>query len=136
MTSTEWYELQQREYEMGGPEPTRQARGSAYLDEMIGSTNWQKEGLRGTATITNAQFSISGGRKETKYFVSAAYTKDQGIMKQNEFDKINFRSRLDTKLSNTVTMGVNLSGTYKKMPNIPQVSRDILVLHVVATSHR
>ena len=115
MTSTEWYELQQREYEMGGPEPTRQARGSAYLDEMIGSTNWQKEGLRGTATITNAQFSISGGRKETKYFVSAAYTKDQGIMKQNEFDKINFRSRLDTKLSNTVTMGVNLSGTYKKM---------------------
>ena len=43
MTSTEWYELHLREFEMGGPEPTRQARGSAYLDELIGSTNWQKE---------------------------------------------------------------------------------------------
>ena len=114
MTSTEWYELQLREEEMGGPAATRQARGSAYLDQMIGSTDWQKEGLRSTASITNAQFSISGGRKETKYFVSAAYTKDEGIMKQNEFDKINFRSRLDTKLSDIISMGVNLAGTYKK----------------------
>ena len=114
MTSTEWYELQQREEAMGGPAVTRQARGSAYLDQMIGSTDWQKEGLRSAASITNAQFSISGGRKETKYFVSAAYTKDEGIMKQNEFDKINFRSRLDTKLSDIISMGVNLAGTYKK----------------------
>lgn len=114
MTSTEWYELQQREEAMGGPAVTRQARGSAYLDQMIGSTDWQKEGLRSAASITNAQFSISGGRKETKYFVSAAYTKDEGIMKQNEYDKINFRSRLDTKLSDIISMGVNLAGTYKK----------------------
>lgn len=114
MTSTEWYELQQEEAALGGPAPTRQARGSAYLEEQIGSTDWQKEGLRSTAQITNVQFNVSGGKKDLRYFVSAAYTKDQGIMKQNELDKFNFRGKLDAKLSERVSMGLNLSGTYKK----------------------
>lgn len=114
MTSTEWYELQQEEAALGGPTPTRQARGSAYLEEQIGSTDWQKEGLRSTAQITNVQFNVSGGKKDLRYFVSAAYTKDQGIMKQNELDKFNFRGKLDAKLSERVSMGLNLSGTYKK----------------------
>ncbi|MBQ9203978.1 MAG: TonB-dependent receptor [Prevotella sp.] len=114
MTSTEWYQLQQEEEALGGPAATRQARGSAYLDQQIGSTDWQKEGLRGVAHITNAQFNISGGKKDLRYFVSSAYTKDQGIMKQNALDKFTFRGKLDAKLSERVSMGFNMSGTYKK----------------------
>ena len=52
------------------------ARGAAYLESQMGTTDWQKEGLRDMAGITNVQMSVSGGRKETKYFISAAYTKD------------------------------------------------------------
>ena len=115
MSSTDWYELQKEEEAMGGPAVTRQARGSAWLDKELGSTDWQKEGLRSVAHITNAQFNISGGKKDLRYFVSAAYTNDEGIMKQNKMDKVNFRGKLDAKLSTAVSMGINMSGTYKKM---------------------
>lgn len=66
------------------------------------------------AGITNVQMSVSGGRKETKYFISAAYTKDQGVMLNNSLDKLNFRTKVDTKLSKIATVGVNISGTYSK----------------------
>jgi len=115
MTSSEWLNLLNEEAEMGGPAVPAAARAASYLESQMGSTNWQKEGLRDLASITNVQMSISGGRKETKYFISAAYTKDQGVMLQNSLDKLNFRTKLDAKLSDITNVGVNLSGTYKKM---------------------
>ncbi len=114
MTSTEWYNLMRKEASMGGRAVMPQARSAAYLESVLGSTDWQKEGLNDAATITNVQFNISGGRKETRYFVSAAYTADEGIMKCNEYDKFTFRGKLDSKLSKRVAMGINLSGAYQK----------------------
>lgn len=114
MTSTEWYDLMRQEEALGGRAVMAQARSAAYLEQMIGSTDWQKEGLNSSATITNVQFNISGGKKDTRYFVSAAYTKDHGIMKCNDYDKLTFRGKLDTRLSDKVSMGFNLSGTYQK----------------------
>ncbi|MCC8170609.1 MAG: SusC/RagA family TonB-linked outer membrane protein, partial [Parabacteroides sp.] len=114
MTSSEWLTLLTEEMGKGGPSVPAAARGAAYLESQMGTTDWQKEGLRNLAGITNVQMSVSGGRKDTKYFISAAYTKDQGIMLQNSLDKLNFRTKLDTRLSKRVGIGVNLSGTYTK----------------------
>lgn len=114
MTSSEWLDLLTQEADMGGPAVPAAARGAAYLESQMGSTDWQKEGLHDLAGISNIQMSISGGRKETKYFISASYTKDEGVMLHNSLDKLNFRTKLDTKLSNIVSIGVNLSGTYAK----------------------
>lgn len=114
MTSSEWLNLLNKEAAMGGPTVPTNARSAAYLESQLGSTNWQKEGLRDLAGITNVQMSISGGRKETKYFISAAYTKDEGVMLQNSLDKLNFRTKLSAKLSRITNVGVNISGTYKK----------------------
>jgi len=76
-------------------------------------TDWQKEGTR-TANIYNAQLSISGGRKGLKYFVSGSYTSDEGIMMDNEFQKINLRTKIDADLSPKVKFGINLAPTYTK----------------------
>ena len=114
MNSQEWLDLLTDEAAKGGPAVPAAARGAAYLESQMGTTNWQKEGLREMAGITNVQMSLSGGRKETKYFVSAAYTKDQGVMLENSLDKLNFRTKLDARLSNIVNAGVNMSGTYTK----------------------
>ena len=114
MTSSEWLSLLEEEAALGGPKVPSAARGAAYLESQMGTTDWQKEGLRDMAGITNVQMSVSGGRKETKYFISAAYTKDQGVMLNNSLDKLNFRAKVDTKLSKIATVGVNISGTYSK----------------------
>ena len=114
MTSTEWYNTMVEEEALGGRSVLANARSAAYLESLYGPTDWQDVGLRDVANITNVQFSVSGGKKETRYFVSASYTGDEGIMEHNDFDKVTFRARLDTKLSKTVEFGANLSGTYKK----------------------
>lgn len=114
MTSTEWYDQMVAEEAMGGRSVMANARSAAYLESLWGPTDWQREGLRDVAGITNVQFNLSGGRKDTKYFISAAYTSDNGIMKQNDYDKLNFRAKVDTKLSSIVALGVNVAGTYRK----------------------
>lgn len=114
MNSQEWLNQLTDEAGKGGPSVLAAARGAAYLESQMGVTDWQKEGLRDMAGITNVQMSLSGGRKETKYFVSAAYTKDEGVMLGNSLDKLNFRTKLDTQLSKIVSAGVNMSGTYTK----------------------
>lgn len=114
LTSTEHLELLTQEAELGGVSVTAAARSAAYIESQIGATDWQREGLRDVAGITNVQMSVAGGRKDSKYYISAAYVKDHGIMLQNSLDKLNFRTKLDAKLSNIVGVGVNLSGTYSK----------------------
>lgn len=114
MTSTDWYNQMVEEAALGGRPVMANARSAAYLEGLYGPTDWQKQGLNDVADMTNVQFSVSGGKKESRYFVSAAYTKDKGIMKHNSLDKMTFRAKLDSRLSGIVNMGINLSGTYKK----------------------
>ena len=66
MTSSEWLGLLEEEAALGGPKVPSAARGAAYLESQMGTTDWQKEGLRDMAGITNVQMSVSGGRKETE----------------------------------------------------------------------
>ena len=115
MTANDYLDLLNKEEAMGGPKTLTAARAAAYIEQNVGATDWQREGLRDAANITNLQFNISGGKKDLRYFVSAAYTNDKGVMKQNDMDKLTFRSKIDAKLSKAVGFGANLSGTYRKI---------------------
>lgn len=77
------------------------------------TTNWQEEALR-QATISNTNFSISGGKEEVKYYISTSYLTDEGIMKNNNYDKFSMRSKLDVKLSDRVKVGTNMTVTYSE----------------------
>lgn len=114
MTSTELYDLMTREESMGGPTVPSNIRSAAYLESVLGPTDWQAEGLRDVAYVTSAALSVSGGKKDLRYLISGQYMNDQGIMKDNSLQKFNFRSRIDANLSNTVKVGVNMAGTYRQ----------------------
>jgi TonB-linked SusC/RagA family outer membrane protein len=76
-------------------------------------TNWQKEALR-LAGVFNAQFSVSGGKKGLKYYVSSSYLGDDGIMLQNKYNRLNIRSKVEAELSPKVKVGVTMSPSYTK----------------------
>ncbi len=104
MTSSEWLNLLTQEAEMGGPSVPAAARGAAYLESQMGTTDWQKEGLRDMAGITNVQIDrLPSRHKETKYFISAGSTEDKGVMLPNSLDKLNFRTKFDAELLEPVT---------------------------------
>jgi TonB-linked SusC/RagA family outer membrane protein len=77
-------------------------------------TDWMDEALRDYGIIQNYQLGASGGEKNTKYFISANYNKEEGIMKESEYNKFSFRVKADTKLSKKVALGINLVPTYSR----------------------
>lgn len=62
-----------------------------------------------TAAGTDNNVSVSGGSDKTKYFASASYFYNQGIVKNTDFQRFSFRMNLDQAISRTLSMtaGIN-----------------------------
>jgi TonB-linked SusC/RagA family outer membrane protein len=73
--------------------------------------DYQGEVLR-NAEFKNIQFGATGGIKAMKYYISAGYQGDQGIMLKSNFQKLNFRTKFDIELSKKVKLNVNLNPSY------------------------
>jgi len=73
--------------------------------------DYQSEVLR-NAEFKNIQFGATGGTKAMKYYISAGYQGDQGIMLKSNFQKLNFRTKFDIELSKRVKLNVNLNPSY------------------------
>jgi TonB-linked SusC/RagA family outer membrane protein len=77
-----------------------------------GGTDWQDEGIRNFATIRNYQLNVSGGGKASNYYIASQYIEDEGLMKDNFLKRINFQSRVRAKLSDKLSLDVNIRPSY------------------------
>lgn len=111
MSGNEYVDMLIDDATKGGTGPSTSELAWKCIDNY---TDWQREGLRDVAKITNAQFSISGGKKEAKYYISSSYTSDEGIMIHSKYDKFNFRAKLDATLSKNVEFGLNMSPSFSR----------------------
>lgn len=111
MDSHDYVRMLYDEEAKGGASPTNSEKAWLCIDN---HTDWQREALRNVANITNVQFSVSGGKKECKYYVSGSYTGDQGIMINSRYDKFNVRAKVNATLSKYVDIGVNITPSYTK----------------------
>ena len=94
--------------------------------ERYPNVDWQKALFNDFAMAYNANVNVSGGTKFVKYFASADYQNEGDLFKlypNNRgyesgygYDRINVRSNLDFKITNTTTLKVNLSGSSAKKP--------------------
>lgn len=93
---------------------TNQERAIYIIEnQIVGQpTNWQEVGLRDNPLISNAQLSISGGKKDLKYYISGNVQKDQGAMKFSDNTRASFRTRLSGDLSKKVKFNINLNPSY------------------------
>ena len=62
-----------------------------------------------TAVYQNYDVSVSGGTKTSNYYTSFAYTKDQGRVYVNGFDRISGRVNLDQKVGRHFELATNVS---------------------------
>ncbi|MEZ4903354.1 MAG: TonB-dependent receptor [Spirosomataceae bacterium] len=89
---------------------------AAYVleNEIIGEeTDWQSQALR-TANVKNLQLSVSGGTKDTRYYISGGYQNDQGIMYHSEYEKFNVQTKLNINLGKKVKLNLNISPSFIK----------------------
>jgi TonB-dependent starch-binding outer membrane protein SusC len=71
-------------------------------------TNWFDEVTR-DAVNQNHNISATGGNANMKYFVSANYTNQQGVMIENDFTRYSLRANIDLRLSEKLKMTLNLN---------------------------
>ena len=102
-------------------------RSSADPD-LYPNVNWIDGLFKNLTSNQKANASISGGGDIVKYYVSGAYYHEGGIYKVDDmnrwdtnvdYDKFNFRSNVDVKVTPSTTLNVNLSTIYevKTTPN-------------------
>lgn len=68
------------------------------------STNWYDVIYR-TGVSQNHNINVSGANDKTNYYFSAAYTKQEGMIRQNDFTRLNATMSLDHKVNNRLTIG-------------------------------
>jgi TonB-linked SusC/RagA family outer membrane protein len=95
---------------------------SAAEAQQYPNVDWQAESVKKMATAQNANINISGGSGFVKYFTSVDYLHEGDIMKMRDngkgykpgffYDRLNIRSNLDFKLTNSTTLSANISGLH------------------------
>jgi len=115
MKYSDYVRMLYNDAELGGTDYVGNAEKTGYIlaSQIIGQeVDYQKEALRSAAQIHSYQLNISGGTKDLTYYISGNYSSEEGIMKKNTYDKINFRAKVDAQLSKRVKVGVNLNPSY------------------------
>lgn len=74
------------------------------------NTDWQHEIYRDAITQTH-NFSFSGSSTDTRYYLSAGYQDQQGIMLSTGQQKINLRANIDSKVSKKLDVSGSISFT-------------------------
>ncbi len=69
--------------------------------------NWQDLLYRNALTQQN-ELSVNGGSENTQYNFSGSYTKQDGIVINTDYERFNFRSSVNSKVTKSIDLGVNL----------------------------
>ncbi|GEO23723.1 SusC/RagA family TonB-linked outer membrane protein [Cyclobacterium qasimii] len=83
------------------------------------NTNWQDQAFNGGAGVTNVNFSASGGDEKTRFYLSSAYDKQDGILIRNDFERISGRLNFDHNVSEKFRFGANFSLTRTVTNSLP-----------------
>ena len=78
-----------------------------YLDpSKYESVNWQKYSTR-TAVSQNYRATVSGKSNKTTYYLAAGYSDNQGIIKQTNVSKYDFRINLSQEITDRIKLQTN-----------------------------
>ncbi|WP_338875084.1 TonB-dependent receptor [Spirosoma sp. SC4-14] len=76
-------------------------------------TKWYDQVYR-QGVSQNHNVNISGGSDKTNYYFSVGYTNQQGILKKNDFQRINTLFNMDSKLGKMFTVGGKIAYSNEK----------------------
>lgn len=70
--------------------------------------DWQDLALV-EGSVQDVGVNVSGGTDKTKYYISTAYNRTDGIIRGNNLERYNLRVNLDHKVTDKFTVGTNLA---------------------------
>ncbi len=85
--------------------------GASYIKDIIANgqeTNWRDEVLR-TASQQNYYLSASGGSDIVSYHFGVGYQNEQGIFRNDDMNRYNFKGTIDAKINKYISSGVSFN---------------------------
>ncbi len=73
--------------------------------------DWQKLLFR-DAVMQNYEATFSGGNQNTQYLFSAGYLKQEGIVTNSDFDRINLNANINSRVNERLKVGFNMNSYY------------------------
>lgn len=74
--------------------------------------DWVDEVTR-TAPIQNYNLSMSGKSQKSNYYISASYTDEKGILKNDDFGRLTLHSNVESNVTDWLTVGFNSTYSYR-----------------------
>ncbi|MBO9673116.1 MAG: TonB-dependent receptor [Sphingobacteriaceae bacterium] len=74
------------------------------------STDWRAVAFKDHALTQQHNITVNGGAEAIKYFFSLGYTDQNGIYDNLSYNRYNFRSNIDAKINENLTLRFNLEG--------------------------
>ena len=79
----------------------------------LNDEDWQDQMFQ-VAPMTTVSLSASGGNEKTRYYVSADYLNQDGVIINSGFEKFSLRANIDSDISDKVKIGLRMTPTYSK----------------------
>lgn len=105
--------------ETGGT-PLSTEQQDEYIKKLSGHTTDWFDLLFRNSTSTSHHLSLSGGSEKSTYYVSLGYTKDNGLIKVNDYDRYNLTSNLTLTPSERVKIEVGLDLSKRHSNDYPR----------------
>lgn len=74
-------------------------------------TDWQDAIFR-IAPVQNYQVSSTSGNEKNRFFISAGYFNQEGIVLTSSYERFNLRTNVDAQLTERLKLGSSISGSY------------------------
>jgi TonB-linked SusC/RagA family outer membrane protein len=140
MNLQQYLQMRKEAYANDGVTPNATTAPDLFLWDQNKSTDWQEKYLGGTADVTDAQATISGGDVRTRFLFNTGYHretpvfpgdyKDQRLstrlnVDHNSLDKkFNANISVNYSYGSTDLLGRDLSSLYSLPPNLPLYNAD------------
>ncbi len=98
------------------------------------NTDWVGETLKGSSFMQSADLSMRGTSENgnISYFSSLGYLYQDALYDNNDFNRTNFRTNLDIKITNNISLATDFSGSLQKT-NRPDISSSTLISNLYRT---
>lgn len=83
------------------------------FDQTGVNTNWLNEVTR-TAPISNYEMSMRGGNDKTRFFTSAGFYDQKGVVIENFYKRFTYRLNLDHKINEKLNIGTTINTSFSR----------------------
>ena len=94
--------------------------------------DWYDQLFR-TATMANYELGISGATDKTKYYFSGTFTDQEGLAKNDDFQRMTLRARFSNDITDWLNVGLNMAFTNKDYSGQPVSTGNAVLLSPYST---